>query len=353
MKIALFCPNWVGDLLMATPALRAVRNRYVQAEITAIARPVLADVLAGTNLCDRFIAHAPGGNQPERKGLALWRRLRAEQFDLAVLFPNSLRSAWWAWSIGAKERVGVARNGRQWLLTRSVEAKSKRVPSPVMDEYARIALAAGATQVGRQIEACVTPEDTARWAAFCDRGGLAPEARRGFICFNTGGAFGPAKNWPVESFAALARRVRRELDRDVLVVCGPAEVENARAIAQAAKDVGVRTLADETPSLGLTKAAIAHAGLLVTTDSGPRFFAQAFNVPVVTLFGPTHIAWSETGYAKSRHLQVPLDCGPCQKRDCPLGHTRCMRNLLPDHVFAAVCELLAAQSELSPQPLAA
>jgi heptosyltransferase II len=162
------------------------------------------------------------------------------------------------------------------------------------------------------------------------------------VAFNSGGAFGPAKNWPAESFAELARRIVDELGRTVLILCGPAERDEARDIAAAADRSAVLTLADEPLSIGLTKAAVEAAELLVTTDSGPRHFAAAFDVPVVTLFGPTHIAWSETLFAKATHLQIAVDCGPCQQRICPEGHHRCMRELSVEQVFAAVRQQLSS-----------
>jgi heptosyltransferase-2 len=80
--------------------------------------------------------------------------------------------------------------------------------------------------------------------------------------------------------------------------------------------------------------------LLVTTDSGPRHFAAAFDRPVVTLFGPTHVAWTETYFAKAVHLQQRVECGPCQLRTCPLDH-RCMEQLGPEEVYEAASALLA------------
>jgi heptosyltransferase-2 len=92
-------------------------------------------------------------------------------------------------------------------------------------------------------------------------------------------------------------------------------------------------------SLGLTKACVRRCDLLVTTDSGPRHFAAAFDRPVVTLFGPTHIAWTETYHPRALHLQKPVDCGPCQRRVCPFDH-RCMKGLMPHEVLAAADGLL-------------
>ena len=92
-------------------------------------------------------------------------------------------------------------------------------------------------------------------------------------------------------------------------------------------------------SLGLTKACIQRSNLLITTDSGPRHFGVAFDRPVLTLFGPTHVAWTETYHPRSIHLQKKVECGPCQRRVCPLDH-RCMTQLLPEEVYRTAAELL-------------
>src|SRR5262249_44094495 len=126
----------------------------------------------------------------------------------------------------------------------------------------------------------------------------------------------------------------------VLVLCGPGERSLAREIAGLAGRPAVASLADVPLSLGLTKACVRRADLLVTTDSGPRHFAAAFDRPGGTLFGPAHIAWTETYYPRAVHLQERVPCGPCQRRVCPLDH-RCMTQLLPDTVYAAAVGLLA------------
>lgn len=340
MKIAIFCPNWVGDVVMATPALRAVRRQFPRAEIVGVMRPYVADVLAGLDLVDRVLLHDPLRQGHGERGWKFARSLRAEQFDLALLLPNSFRSAWWGWVSGAKQRVGFNRNGRGWLLTDRVEPKPRHEPHPVIDEYLRLAEQIGCTQLDRRMELATTPHDERRLRTFWRRQRGEAVAKTGVVCLNPGGAFGSAKHWPVESFAELARLVAGETGKRVLVLCGPAEREQAREISRRANHPAVVTLANEAPSIGLTKAAVRHADLLVTTDSGPRHFAAPFQVPVVTLFGPTHIAWSETYYEKALHLQLDVDCGPCQQRTCPLGHHRCMSNLSVAWVFKAVASLL-------------
>ena len=159
---------------------------------------------------------------------------------------------------------------------------------------------------------------------------------------NTYGAFGPAKHWPEAYAAAMARRLAVELDLGVIVLCGPRERDAARRIARAADHGHVISLADMPLGVGLSKACVRRGQLMVSTDSGPRHFAAAFGLPVVTLFGPTDIAWSETHYSRATHVQLELDCVPCQKRECPLVHHRCMRELTVDRVFRAARAALDA-----------
>ena len=135
-----------------------------------------------------------------------------------------------------------------------------------------------------------------------------------------------------------------ELGYNVLILCGPGERELAAQIARMAGRSGVVSLADQHLSIGLSKACVRRSQLLVTTDSGPRHFAAAFNVPVIALFGPTHIGWSDTHYSKEVHLQIPVDCGPCQQRVCPLGHHKCMTDLGVDRVYGAVSATLERTS---------
>jgi heptosyltransferase-2 len=192
------------------------------------------------------------------------------------------------------------------------------------------------------MELFTTPRDETAAEDVWRRTGL--ERCREVICLNPGAAFGSAKYWPAEHFAALARSLVEQRDSGILVLCGPGERDLARQIVELARGKNlsspVHSLADEPLSLGLTKACVRRADLLITTDSGPRHFAAAFGRPVVTLFGPTHIAWTETYYPKAIHLQKKVDCGPCQRRVCPLDH-RCMTGLHPAEVFAAATTLLS------------
>jgi heptosyltransferase-2 len=339
MKIAAFIPNWIGDAVMATPALRALRQRGTT--VIGVGKPYVADVFAGGNWFDEYIP-AVGGSWSRGILPVAWR-LRRIGVDVAVLFSNSFRTALMAWLGFCRRRVGYARYGRAVLLSDALKPVRDRggrlTPSPVLDAYNRLAETAGCPSPGHRLELFTTAADEAAVDDVWHAGHFFAYGE--VICLNSGAAFGSAKHWPSEYFAALARRLATERGCAVLVLCGPAESGLARTIAAAAGHPAVKALADLTPrlSIGLSKACVRRSDLLITTDSGPRHFAAAFDRPVVTLFGPTHVAWTETYYARAIHLQRQVDCGPCQRRVCPLDH-RCMRRLLPDEVFAAALRLL-------------
>lgn len=348
MNIAVFLPNWIGDAVMATPALRALRGYYAETRLIGVMKPYVADVFAGGDWFDDIL-FANGGPWSQGVLSVAWQ-LRRRNIDLVVLLSNTLRSALTAWLGGCRRRIGYARYGRSLLLTDALQPLrdelGQRKPSPVLDAYNRLAQRAGCPRPTRLMELFTTSADERAADWVWERGGLNDYAE--VICLNTGAAFGAAKHWPSSYFAALARRLAAERGSGVLVLCGPKERQLTRDIVtqachpkiHALADLTAPTLAEGPPvSLGLTKACVRRADLLVTTDSGPRHFAAAFDRPVVTLFGPTHIEWTETYHPRAVHLQKRVECGPCQLRVCPLDH-RCMVQLTPDEVFSAAEGLL-------------
>lgn len=348
MNIAVFLPNWIGDAVMATPAVRALRDHYRGARVVAVVRPYVAGVFGGCDWFDDVIYMRGKSWQDGTATAAL--KLRKIGVDLAVLFPNSFRSALTAWLGACKRRVGYARYGRSALLTDALapvrDAEGKLTPSPVLDAYNLLAVRAGCPDPGRDMTLFTTTEDEADADRVWKGAGL--HRYREVICLNPGAAFGSAKYWPADYFASLARDLAEKRGAGVLVLCGPAERPLSQEIAARAGHPAVHALGDQaTPvrpdgpplSLGLTKACVRRANLLVTTDSGPRHFAAAFDRPVVTLFGPTFIDWTETYFPRAVHLQKQVECGPCQRRVCPLDH-RCMKQLLPAEVFTAAEGLL-------------
>lgn len=340
MKIAVFCPNWVGDVVMATPALRALRQHFASAHLIGVLKPYVGGVLEGSPWFDELIHLDSDGPWASRWPAASWQ-LRRRKAELAVLFPNSFHSAWVAWLGGCRRRIGYDRYGRGFLLTETLEplrdSGGRLLPSPVIHAYNLLAEFAGCPAASLRLELFTTPRDEAAADSVWRQTGLG--GYREVVCLNPGAAFGAAKHWPTDHFARLAQDLVERRGCGVLVLCGPGERLLARQIALQARRPSIHSLDDYPLSLGLTKACIRRAALLVTTDSGPRHFAAAFARPVVTLFGPTHIAWTETYHPAAIHLQKKVPCGPCQRRICPLDH-RCMKELGPAEVLTAASDLL-------------
>jgi heptosyltransferase-2 len=328
---------------MATPALRALRQGLPDAHLLGVMRPVVSEVLAGTGWLDAELLFDPRSSAGEHRTWSVIQRLRAWRPETVLLLTHSLRTGVMAWLSGARRRVGYAMHGRRWLLTDRLEPLrigGRLAPSPVLEAYLSLASHLGCRDASRRLELATSPSDEAAaddvWRRF------ELPSKREAVLLNCSGAFGEAKLWPPPYFSQLARRWAVEDGRSVLVLCGPEERARARQIAAAADHPRVFSLAEVPPSIGLSKACVRRAALLITTDSGPRHFAAAFHIPVVTLFGPTHQAWSQNGHPLEVALQRQLPCGPCQRRRCPLGHHRCMRELSVDEVFQAGRALLEA-----------
>ncbi len=341
-RLALFLPNWIGDVVMATPAIRAVREHFPDAELLAVCKPYVGETLAGASWFERTILFGKGGPREHRFSNVV-RELRRNPIDAAVLFPNSFRAALLAKFGGCRELFGFARYGRDLLLSKRLYAErganGRFKPVPAIDDYNRIVRLLGVPDPGHRMELFTTDADEA--AAEGVWNDLKLGAVPSVVGLNPGGAFGSSKHWPTDSFAELARMLAAR-GHAVVVLCGPSERDVARDIVAKAGSPRVVGLADSPLSLGLTKAVVRRLACLVTTDSGPRHFAAAFDRPVVSLFGPTHIGWTETYFEKAIHLQKPVPCGPCQLRVCPLDH-RCMTTLTPAEVFAATIQLLHSE----------
>ena len=289
-------PNWIGDAVMATPTLRALRNQFAgQATITGIMRPYVSKVLAGTTWLDRTIYFDRRSKNTDLHAKTLTARLRAERLDLMVLMSNSFRAGAIAWLSGAQRRVGYVRYGRGFLLTDKLypPRQGRRfTPVSAVDYYLDLAYCVGCPPEPRVLELATSSHDEKGADRVWDNLGLGSAGS--VIILNTGGARGAAKHWPAENFVELAHRIVAEPQYAVLIICGPEERETAAYIEKVADHSRVRSMANQNLDIGVAKACIRRAQLMVTTDSGPRHIATAFDVPVVALFGPIDPRWSET-----------------------------------------------------------
>jgi len=337
-RILVRIPTWVGDAVMATPVLRALRAAHPQAEIVAEARPVLEDLLCGLSSFDRFLADPRAG---ARGLLERSRRLRDAGFDWAVLLPDSQRAALAPALAGIPRRAGYARDPlRRLLLTDALpvpRSQGKRIAVPMTERYLRITRALGVPDRGQALELAVDDGARERVAQrLADHGVSVDEP----IAVVTPGAnFGGSKLWPTAHFAAACDGLRRRLGLRAVLSPGPEEQEIARAIAGASREDTV-ALVDPSPGLQELKALVERSRLVLTNDTGPRHVAVALGRPAVVLMGPTDPAITHQHMERQRVLREEVDCSPCQLKKCPIDH-RCMTRLQPERAIAAAEELLA------------
>lgn len=323
-RILVVMPSWVGDAVMATPALALLRAGFARALIALLVPPGIDALLAGLETFDEVIV-APRGGVMGPKVAA--QRIRFHgRFDGALLFTNSFSSALSVRLAGIPQRVGFDRDARGLLLTRRLEPLRRRdvppfdrsashgadwapTPGGAAEHYLRIAReflhasgapalergAGGATPVMRL---AVTPEQSRAADDILARAGLEPSrldstvAPRGpLIVLNPGGN-NEKKRWPTERFGALAAHLATARGATVLLSGSPGERELTAGIAAGAGRGRAIDLASLGVSLGALKAILARADLLITNDTGPRHIAAAFGTPVVSLFGPTDPRWT-------------------------------------------------------------
>ncbi len=349
-RILVVQPSWVGDAVMATPMLRALRLRYPQAHIAYLMKRYVKDVYTGMPWVDQIITYRTGKTKKKAgrgQFFELAARLRGK-FDLAVLLPNSFKTALICKMARIPRVVGYERDGRGFLLTDKllpVKARGKFVPSPIVKYYLGLSHYLGATSKDLKLELFVTPNERREAEEVLARSGVDPTVDRPgaqgqppLIVLNVGAQYGAAKLWKQEYFAELADRFMDELNATVLISATAKERPIVEAIKRHMKRAPV-DLSNKGMTLGSLKEIIRRCDLMVTNDTGPRHIAAAMDVPVVTVFGPTHPEWTEIYYAKERQVAVKVFCGPCQKKVCPLDH-RCMVRVSPAMVWDASMSLL-------------
>ena len=339
-RVLVVLPNWVGDVVLATPTLAALRTHFQHARITYLLRRYVGEVVEGCGWHDGVI-HWPRqrGLAREMRMLQLAGRLRAERFELALLLTNSFRSALLARLARIPRRVGYARDGRGWLLTdrlRPLKRDGEFVPRSVLPYYAEIAARVGCPVSDRTPRLAATPGQERAGDRLLRHYGLSNG--QAYAVINPGAAFGAAKCWPPENFAMVCDRLVDELKLVPVLVGAPGEVPLMRDIVRRARRPVV-CCDDPGTTLGSLKPLVRGATLLVCNDTGPRHYGIACNVPTVTIFGPTHQEWTETGFRDEIKLQASVECGPCQLSRCPLDH-RCMTGVTAEMVMQAASELL-------------
>ncbi len=372
-RILIWLPNWVGDVVMAMPTLRALRLIYPGAHITWLLRPYLKPLVDACPWYDRLMslrgenrlmagsrATRSGGKLPadrRRTWGGLIARLRAGRFDLAILLPNSFRSAAMTRLAGIRRIVGYGRDGRSWMLTdRLAPAREggRFIPTSTLHYYLKIARHLAETDgaadkpatddlFSPSMKLFTHAADDARVDRLLHGAGLVPGRDR-LLLLNPGAAFGSAKMWAPERFAAVADDLAVRHNMKPMVSGAPSERPILAAVRAAA-----RTPILDLPSMGcdlrLLKSVLRHVSLMITNDTGPRHMAAAMNAPLVTIFGPTDPRWAAIDFPLERMLRLDLPCSPCQKRICPLGHHQCMKGIQPPEVSELAGRLLISAAK--------
>lgn len=354
-KILVRAPNWVGDVVMATPTFRCIRENFADSHITLLIKKNLRCILDGSPWFDEVVEIEPR-EKKSRKGLlsslrvfssnikrssGLLRKLRQENYDLGFLLPNSFSSAFMMWAGCVTRRIGYKRDARSFILTDGIERlieNGKFRPTYMVDFYLRLCTQLGCKIKSKQLELFVSSEceDSAN--------GLLQKYnidKQPFVLLNPGASYGSSKCWTAEGFARTADLLRDACDCKIMLVCGPDEAGLTNDIERISKK-SLINLSKESVPLDVLKALVKKCSLLITVDSGPRHFAVAFKRPVVVLMGPTDPRYTETEYEIGKVIRENVDCSPCHIKTCPTDH-RCMTMISPEKVVETCMDLIEIQ----------
>jgi heptosyltransferase II len=338
VKILVRATNWVGDAIMSIPALWVIRKRWPEAQITVLARPSVADLYSGQGFVDRVKVLSVSSRSPaavERFA----RELREEQFDYSVLLQNAFSAAWLVWRARISQRIGYAREARGLLLTKPVAVpKTGETPAHESFYYLELLRRAGwldklpdSTEISLSVNAVAGESAEAKLR----EAGVRENAKR--IAIAPGAAYGSAKCWPPERFAAVADELVDEFGADVIVFGASSEQEICRQIADRMRHHPV-ILAGQT-SIGELPALFSRCSLFLGNDSGAMHVAAAVGLPVVAVFGSTDAQGTAPVSSRKKLIQHPVACSPCFLRECPIDH-RCMLRVPVKDVRDAAVQML-------------
>ena len=324
-RILIVAPSWVGDAILSEPLVALLREPLEPAVVDVLAPVWCAPVYARMRGV-RSIIESPFGHRELRLGSrrALARTLRDQAYTRAFVLPNSFKSALIPWFARIPRRIGYVGEARQFLLTDARRLDTRAYPR-LVDRF--VALAASRGELPPVAPSPVLVPNAANAADAMRALGLATSCPIAILC--PGAEFGPAKRWPTEHFVTLARRL---LDSGyaVWLIGSPNDRPAADPIAAAIPDV--RNACGRT-DLGTAIDLLAQASVVVSNDSGLMHAAAAVGRPLVALFGSSSPDYTPPISPLASVARIDIACSPCFKRECPLGHFKCMRELSPNVVY--------------------
>jgi heptosyltransferase II len=328
-RVLVIAPSWVGDAILSEPLFATLGAAGIATPIDVIAPPWCGPVYARMRGIGRIIDSPAAHGQlflRERRTLGL--ALRAERYTHAYVLPNTWKSALVPWFARIPRRIGYSGEARYGLLT-DVHGLDRRAMPQLVTRYAALAMPRGAP-VGEPPVPVLVP-DARNLDAAMRALGLSRERPVAILC--PGAEFGPAKRWPAEHFASLAKRLASD-GYAIWIVGSPNDAPVAAALVQAMGSAApaLRDLTGRT-DLGTAIDLMSAASLVISNDSGLMHAAAAVRAPLVALFGSSSPVYTPPLSETARIARIEIACSPCFKRECPLGHFRCMRELSPELVY--------------------
>jgi heptosyltransferase-2 len=347
MKILVRAPNWVGDAVMAIPALESIRSARAEDEICVLARPGVADLFSGQPFADGILQYDFRGIHRGWLGREkLVADLRKEKFGAAVLLQNAFEAAWLAWRAGIPERIGYARDARGPLLTKAIRVPQEgEIPKHESHYYLEMLRRAGWIEAMPKISPVrllVTKSAGAGAEAALRSAGSRENKWR--VAIAPGASYGAAKCWLPERFAHLADRLISECGADVIFFGTPGEKEIAARIRSNMKSSAI-SLVGETSMRDLA-ALFASCSVFIGNDSGAMHVAAAVGLPVVGIFGSTDPEGTAPVTEQFTLIREAVSCSPCFLRTCPVDH-RCMTRIAVDSAFTAAIQLQSSPKKHS------
>ena len=334
-KALIVAPSWIGDTIMAQPLFARLHALHPGLQLDAVAprwvAPVLLRMAEIADVIDSPFGHGQLSLKPRWR---LARILADRRYDAVYVLPNSLKSALVPWMASIPKRVGFTGESRYGLI--NVRHRLDKQALPLMVErFAQLSEAPGHPLKNSVFRPKIrsTAADQQKTLAELN---LDRPAR--IVAFCPGAEFGPAKRWPAAHFAALAKRLA-EQGYAIWLFGSPKDHAVAEEISQLAPSL-CRNLCGAT-SLAQAVDLLAMAELVVCNDSGLMHVAAALDRPIVALYGSSSPGFTPPLSDQADILSLNLDCSPCFKRECPLGHLDCLNKLMPEQVFAACQKRIA------------
>lgn len=329
-RILVRSPNWIGDAVMATPALGALRSAFPKATLVVAAPSGVADLFRPHPYCDGALDYDRRGRHRGVRGVLRFAwELRRECFDLAILLQNAMEAAILARLAGIPQRAGYRTDLRGPLLTHGVPVGVRERRLHHTDYYRNMLATLGITGGDERLRLSCTAGER-DWAGKT----LGPGR---WIAIHPGAIYGSAKRWFPERFAAVADLLAASCDARIVLVGGKDAIDAARTVELTMKHRPCNLAG--TTSIRQFMAILETCSLLITNDSGPMHVGAALGVPIVAIFGPTDHTTTSPRAVRYSLVRKPTDCAPCLKRHCPTDH-RCMTAIAVEDVIQAATELL-------------